>query len=82
MRFNDNTMAQAYHRQRKRCGMCGERLDGTYEAHHIVRAADGGGNQLDNCVLLCGECHKYGAHGGRFRESISLSMSEFPHFYG
>lgn len=79
MGFSDNTKAQAYHRQNKRCAMCGKKIDATYEAHHILKVADGGQDTLDNCAILCGECHTYGAHGGNFRQSFSLDRSELPY---
>lgn len=82
MSFNDNIKTQAFHRQKKRCGMCGDKLDGTYEAHHIVRAADGGRDVLDNCVMLCGDCHRNGAHGGNFRHAFSLDPRELKYLNG
>lgn len=42
------------------CGLRGEngyRLD-CVQVHHIVRRADGGANEPENLVTLCGVCHK------------------------
>lgn len=82
MSFNDNIKTQAYHRQNKRCAMCRDKLDGTYEAHHILRKADGGNDSLDNCAMLCGDCHKSGVHGGNFRFSFSIDRSELKYLNG
>jgi 5-methylcytosine-specific restriction endonuclease McrA len=82
MSFNDNVRTQAYHRQNKRCGMCGNELEGDYECHHILRRADGGKDTLDNCVMLCHYCHTDGAHGGNFRNAFSLDLEELPYLNG
>jgi len=82
MRFSDNIITQAFHRQKKRCAMCGYKLDATYQAHHIKRVADGGTATLSNCVILCRDCHTYGAHGGNFRNPVSLHRSEFKYIDG
>lgn len=37
------------------CGRCGFRL--ATEIHHLVRVADGGGNEASNLMALCRECH-------------------------
>ena len=81
-RFSDNVKTQACYRQNGRCAMCGEWIDATYEAHHILPRDCGGKDTLENCVILCGECHVYGAHGGDFEVSIMLDMSEFPFING
>ena len=51
MGFSDNVKTQAFHRQNKKCGMCGD-------------------------------CHKYGAHGGNFRNQFSLDKDELKYFNG
>lgn len=84
MRFPDNIIVQAYHRQKGKCGDCGSRFERDavdYKGHHLKRVADGGDNSLENCVLLCDDCH-YLAHGGNYKTAIQLSPSEFPYFYG
>ena len=62
--------------------MCGDKIDGTYQGHHILPRASGGNDTLENYVLLCGDCHTYGAHGGKFRDSIALNKGEFKYFNG
>lgn len=34
-----------------------DRLDG-WEANHRVRVEDGGGPELENCEIVCWECHR------------------------
>lgn len=82
MSFNDNIKTQVYHRQKKRCGMCGDKIDGTYECHHIIRKADGGKDTLNNCVMLCYDCHRAGAHGWNYKNAFSLSSKELPYLNG
>jgi len=31
---------------------------GAWEVHHMMSVADGGGDELSNCEILCRECHK------------------------
>lgn len=37
---------------------CNSELGNGIEYDHIVRAADGGDNSLDNCATCCKQCHK------------------------
>ena len=82
MSFDDNIKTQAYHRQKKRCAICGKKLDATYEAHHILRKADGGKDTLDNCAILHESCHTYDAHRGGSHQAFSLDRSEFRYLNG
>jgi len=82
MSFNDNVKTQAYHRQNKRCGMCGEKIEGDYDFHHILRKTDGGKDTLDNCVMLCHDCHYYDVHRGGTRKEFSIDMDELRYFNG
>jgi hypothetical protein len=34
------------------------------EAHHVVFKSDGGGNEMENGLTVCGSCHKRGIHTG------------------
>jgi len=40
-----------------RCGHCRELLDASYEIDHIVALYKGGGNEINNLVALCRNCH-------------------------
>jgi 5-methylcytosine-specific restriction endonuclease McrA len=77
MSFTDNTITQAYHRQNGKCAICGRKLDGTHEAHHIKPRKFGGNDTLANCVVLHERCHREDAHGGNTRSDIQLDMSEY-----
>ena len=46
-----------------KCQRCGSVLGWSWEAHHIIRWADGGPTELNNGIALCGPCHKM-MHGG------------------
>jgi 5-methylcytosine-specific restriction endonuclease McrA len=39
------------------CG-CGQKIIGTPEYHHVVPAALGGSNELNNCQVLQKRCHR------------------------
>ena len=43
--------------QEWKCGHCSNQLDHTYEIDHKVRLEYGGGNDVDNLVALCRNCH-------------------------
>jgi 5-methylcytosine-specific restriction endonuclease McrA len=40
-----------------KCGHCQEQLNHTFEIDHKVRLEYGGGNDVDNLVALCRNCH-------------------------
>jgi hypothetical protein len=43
--------------QNWRCGGCHEQLNHTFEIDHKVRLEYGGGNNVENLVALCRNCH-------------------------
>ena len=44
-------------KQSWKCGDCQEELTAWFEVDHTVRLEDGGGNDVDNLVALCRNCH-------------------------
>lgn len=40
-----------------KCGQCNKQLDYTYEVDHKIRLEHGGGNDVQNLIALCRECH-------------------------
>ena len=57
--FSDRQQKQAYENQGKKCKRCNKpfplkEMDG----HHKIAFADGGETTVENCVMLCHECHK------------------------
>ncbi len=43
----------------------GKETEYGWEAHHILSVDAGGSDTLDNCEILCQECHKNtGSYGG------------------
>ena len=83
--FSEITKNLAVGRQSALCAMCGldfRKEDDPYHFHHIIPCNSGGDNSLDNCVMLCDDCH-YDAHNyGNYRQPIQLLMSEFPYYSG
>jgi len=43
--------------QEWKCGHCTKQLDYTYEVDHKISLEDGGGNDVQNLIALCRECH-------------------------
>ena len=43
--------------QNWKCGDCGEQLNAWFEVDHKVRLEHGGGNDVQNLLALCRECH-------------------------
>ena len=40
-----------------KCGHCQEQLDHTFEIDHKIRLEYGGGNDVNNLIALCRNCH-------------------------
>ncbi|OTA18126.1 group II intron reverse transcriptase/maturase [Xenorhabdus beddingii] len=49
-----------WERQRYRCSICGQMFnnDEDWDIHHIIRRTDGGGDEIDNLVMLHPNCHR------------------------
>jgi 5-methylcytosine-specific restriction endonuclease McrA len=57
---------EVHQRDNYTCQHCGAMEDPThltFQVHHIVYRCLGGGDNLENLVLTCPECHKYYYHG-------------------
>jgi len=86
--FSDETIRQAYERQGGRCAACGDKLllplwntHPGWDAHHIVPASRGGGNGLENCVLLCSKgnnCHLHIGHNGDWSNFVPVNTGDLP----
>ncbi len=46
----------------RHCCLCGKQCDVFIEVHHIVPAAQGGGDVEDNAIPLCFDCHARVSH--------------------
>ena len=69
MAFSESLKRRARERAGNRCectrkncghgGRCNKRLRiGYWNAHHRVAVKSGGGDMLNNCEVLCLQCHK------------------------
>ena len=68
MAFSAETVLAAFIRARCTCESCGKQVifvnrgrgsgPGSWEAHHRIRVESGGGDSLNNCKILCWDCHK------------------------
>ncbi|MCA9298458.1 MAG: HNH endonuclease [Phycisphaerales bacterium] len=78
--FTRTVQHLALFRQGHRCAMCGtpilelgeagrasHRYGEIAEAHHIRHAKCGGGNNVQNCVIICWSCHHTAHYGGNYR---------------
>jgi len=43
--------------QNWRCGHCQNQLNAWFEVDHKIRLENGGGNEVDNLIALCRDCH-------------------------
>lgn len=58
MPFSRNVADEALVRCARTCCLC-RRFAGTaIQTHHIIQEADGGSNELENCIPLCLLCHE------------------------
>ncbi|MCL1814514.1 MAG: DUF262 domain-containing protein [Treponema sp.] len=56
--FSEKQQNQVYKKQNKKCGRCGKVFDiKQMEAHHRKAYNDGGETTIENCQLLCDDCH-------------------------
>jgi hypothetical protein len=56
--FSDRQQKQAYTDQDKKCAVCGRKFElSKLEAHHKIAFIDGGETTIENCQLLCKDCH-------------------------
>lgn len=82
--FSDATKRRALERQGSLCASCGTKIDAPgvagqakhkfgewSEGHHLIPAKAGGGNDTENCVVLCRACHM-SAHAGGAWSDISM----------
>lgn len=81
--FSDNVFVAAWQRQDGRCAVCGAPLgrDDAYDAHHQVPVAAGGANSLENCLLVCEDCHR-DLHRGARHGQVTYTDSFFRYKYG
>lgn len=56
--FTKATKLAAFKRANECCEDCGNLITTRAEYDHIVPAAIGGRNDLDNCQCLCRKCHR------------------------
>jgi hypothetical protein len=45
--------------QNWKCGRCNNQLNAWFEVDHKIRLNDGGGNDVENLIALCRDCHGY-----------------------
>lgn len=70
-----------YQEANSSCAFCGEREVAALEIHHIKARADGGSNEPDNLLLVCGNCHGRATRGDIgiydvFRAKLKLQRGE------
>ena len=59
------------------CEYCGNKTKEILQIHHIEGIASGGGNDLDNLIILCPNCHK-SAHAGIIKKDDLHKLKKFP----
>ena len=57
--FSPRTKAKAFERANGSCEGCAAPLVGyKYQYDHVIADSHGGGNDLDNCQVICITCHR------------------------
>lgn len=56
--FSKKTKLAAWDRCQGICECCSMKIIGTPEYDHAVADGLGGGNELENCEVLCRKCHR------------------------
>ena len=58
--FPSDVKRKVIERSSNKCERCGIDFDEDYtgEFHHIISSIYGGDNSIDNCTLLCHNCHR------------------------
>lgn len=76
--FNDSHKKFVTYRQDGKCGNCqkdlAEEIDIAF--HHILNQKDGGAGIIENCVMLCGQCHLH-VHNENFQQSVLVYRQQF-----
>jgi 5-methylcytosine-specific restriction endonuclease McrA len=81
--FSASTRMMARIRQRGRCAVCGDGLDNIEEfAHHLDPRSLGGAGSVDNCAIVCRDCHYIVHAHGRYRTRIVAARNYFPYLRG
>lgn len=89
--FPSQTKFEARLRQKGQCACCGDPLDDVMEhAHHVIPNQSGSAKNpkhawlrsVDNCVVLCEECHWRVHHNGRYQKGAVAPPEYYEHSHG
>lgn len=81
MAFSRITQNFAAERQQFKCGFCGKRNQ-YFEFHHVMSHFASKDDSVDNCVMLCYDCHREEAHVDGYTRGYVLDRSEYKYFNG
>jgi hypothetical protein len=90
--FTDGTINEAWQRQWNRCALCGHSLiyERNEDAHHVVPnhlgdpddPKDAVLRSVNNCVILCSDCHEDAHAGGENYSGVVVDPREFEYSHG
>ena len=89
--FDRRTKDQAFFRQYNLCAVCGGSLVHEYDhAHHVIpnqtgnvsNPADAFLRSVENCVMLCEQCHERVHQDGRFQAGAIPPPDYYRHSHG
>ena len=73
--FTKSVRAAAFLRCGGNCEDCKLKILGTPEYDHALPAALSGGNDIDNCQVLCSKCHALKTHGKGIDGNTEIARS-------
>ena len=65
-----------YKRDNNCCAVCGRWVENGHKPHHVIPKSHGGGDTLENLVLLCDNCH-YEVHHGKLSGSVKGRIQNY-----
>ncbi len=89
--FSEDVKRKAFFRQWNLCAHCGRSLVNVVDnAHHVLpnqvgstkNANDQWIRSVDNCVIICDQCHERVHEDGRYRTGATALPEYFPYSHG